>query len=138
MLAIRMRRMGAKKRPFFRVVVTDSRSPRDSRFVEALGHYDPTKRPEHLDIDADRLAHWLKAGARPSDTLRTLVDRLARRPAEVPEPIAPVAKPAPVPVTAAAEPPPAAEAPAESLGVPEEAPSADAAPVETPEEPPAS
>ena len=84
MLAIRMRRMGAKKRPFFRVVVTDSRSPRDSPFVEALGLYDPKANPERLDIDGDRLAHWLKAGARPSDTVRTLVDRLAKRASEVP------------------------------------------------------
>jgi len=87
MLAIRMRRMGAKKRPFFRVVVTDSRSPRDSRFVEALGRYDPKSNPERLDIDSERLAHWLKVGARPSDTVRTLVDRLAKRASEVSEPV---------------------------------------------------
>lgn len=87
MLAIRMRRMGAKNRPFFRVVVTDSRLPRDSRFVEALGLYDPKANPERLDINNDRLAHWLKVGARPSDTVRTLVDRLAKRASEVSEPV---------------------------------------------------
>ena len=87
MLAIRMRRMGAKNRPFFRVVVTDSRLPWDSRFVEALGLYDPKANPERLDINNDRLAHWLKVGARPSDTVRTLVDRLAKRASEVSEPV---------------------------------------------------
>ena len=81
MLAIRMRRAGAKNRPFFRVVVTEGTSARDGRFVEVLGHYDPTTKPETLKLDRERLAHWIKTGARPSDTVRTLVDRL---PAEVP------------------------------------------------------
>ena len=76
MLAIRMRRMGSKKRPYFRVVVIDSRSARDSSFVEVLGHYNPRTKPETLVVDRDRLAHWLKQGARPSDTVRTLVGRL--------------------------------------------------------------
>ena len=76
MLAIRLRRAGSKNRPFFRVVVTETRSARDGRFVEVLGHYNPRTKPEALTIDRDRLAHWLKSGARPSDTVRTLVDRL--------------------------------------------------------------
>jgi small subunit ribosomal protein S16 len=76
MLAIRLRRTGSKKRPFFRVVVTDSRTARDSSFVEVLGHYNPRTNPETLDIKRDRLEHWLKQGARPSDTIRTLVDRM--------------------------------------------------------------
>ena len=76
MLAIRLRRAGSKNRPFFRVVVTESRSARDGRFVEVLGHYNPRTKPETLEIDRERLAHWLKAGAQPSDTVRTLVDRM--------------------------------------------------------------
>jgi small subunit ribosomal protein S16 len=76
MLAIRMRRAGSKGRPFFRVVVTEGRSPRDGRFVEALGHYDPRTNPETLVLNQDRLAHYLKVGAKPSDTLRTLIDRM--------------------------------------------------------------
>ena len=76
MLAIRLRRTGSKKRPYFRVVVTDSRAARDSSFVEVLGSYNPRTRPETLTINRERLEHWLKAGARPSDTIRTLVARL--------------------------------------------------------------
>ena len=76
MLAIRLRRAGSKTRPFFRVVVIEARSARDGRFVENIGHYNPRTTPERLTMDLDRLAHWLKAGARPSDTVRTLVDRL--------------------------------------------------------------
>jgi small subunit ribosomal protein S16 len=77
MLAIRLRRTGSKKRPFFRVVVTDARAARDSSFVEVLGHYNPRTKPETLDIKRERLDHWMKQGARPSDTVRPLV---ARRP----------------------------------------------------------
>jgi small subunit ribosomal protein S16 len=76
MLAIRLRRAGSKNRPFYRVVVTESRSAREGRFVEVLGSYNPRTRPETLNIDRERLAHWLKAGAKASDTVRTLVDRL--------------------------------------------------------------
>lgn len=76
MLAIRLRRTGSKKRPFFRVVVTDSRTARDSSFVEVLGSYNPRTTPETLDINRERLEHWLKSGARPSDTVRTLVARM--------------------------------------------------------------
>lgn len=80
MLAIRMRRMGSKKRPFFRVVVTDSAAPRDGRFVEVLGHYNPRTKPETMEIDRERLSYWLGEGARPSDTVRTLVARLPAPP----------------------------------------------------------
>jgi small subunit ribosomal protein S16 len=76
MLAIRLRRAGSNGRPFYRVVVTESRSARDGRFVEVLGHYNPRTVPETMHVDRERLAHWLNAGARPSDTVRTLVDRL--------------------------------------------------------------
>ena len=65
----------------FRVVVTDSRAARDSSFVEVLGHYNPRTKPETLEINRDRLEHWLKAGAQPSDTVRTLVARMPAAPA---------------------------------------------------------
>jgi small subunit ribosomal protein S16 len=71
-----MRRAGSKNRPFFRVVVTEAKSAREGRFVEVLGHYNPRTKPETLEIDRERLAHWIKAGASPSDTVRTLIDRL--------------------------------------------------------------
>src|SRR5512132_546268 len=80
MLAILLRRTGSKKRPFFRVVVTDSRAARDSSFVEVLGHYNPRTKPETLDIKRERLDHWMKQGARPSDTVRTLVARMPDAP----------------------------------------------------------
>jgi small subunit ribosomal protein S16 len=76
MLVIRLRRAGSTRRPFFRVVVTESKTPREGRFVEVLGHYNPRTQPETLEIDRERLAHWLKTGAVPSDTVRTLVDRM--------------------------------------------------------------
>ncbi len=85
MLAIRLRRAGSKKRPFFRVVVTDSQAARDSSFVEVLGHYNPRTQPETLKVNRERLDHWLKAGAQPSDTVRTLVDRLPAEPVAVAE-----------------------------------------------------
>ena len=75
MLVIRMRKMGSKKRPFFRVVVTDSRTARDSSFVEILGHYNPRMKPAVVKIDRERIDHWLKQGARPSDSVRTLIAR---------------------------------------------------------------
>jgi small subunit ribosomal protein S16 len=75
MVVIRLRRAGSKKRPFFRVVVTDSRAARDSSFVEVLGHYNPRTNPETLKLDRERLDFWVKRGAVASDTVRTLIDR---------------------------------------------------------------
>jgi small subunit ribosomal protein S16 len=89
MLAIRLRRAGSKNRPFFRVVVTERKSARDGRFVEVLGSYNPRTKPESMVIDRERLDHWLKAGARPSDTIRTLVDRMPPAPVPAPVPEAP-------------------------------------------------
>ena len=80
MLAIRLRRTGSKKRPFFRVVVTDSRTARDSSFVEVLGHYNPRTNPEKLELNRERFEHWMKNGAVASDTVRTLVDRMPPAP----------------------------------------------------------
>jgi small subunit ribosomal protein S16 len=81
MLAIRLRRTGSKKRSYFRVVVTDSRTARDSSFVEVLGHYNPRTTPEKLVLNRDRLEHWVKVGAQPSDSVRTLVARMPAEPA---------------------------------------------------------
>ncbi len=81
MLAIRLRRTGSKKRSYFRVVVTDSRAARDSSFVEVLGHYNPRTTPEKLVMNRDRLEHWVKVGAQPSDSIRTLVARMPPAPA---------------------------------------------------------
>ena len=83
-----MRRAGSKNRPFFRIVVTEAKSAREGRFVEVLGHYNPRTKPETVRIDRERLAHWIKAGANPSDTVRTLIDRM---PAEAPAADAPAA-----------------------------------------------
>lgn len=81
MLVIRMRRAGSKNRPFYRIVVTEGAAARDGRFVEVVGHYNPRTKPETLQIDRERLTHWIGAGARPSDTVRTLIDRMPEAPA---------------------------------------------------------
>ena len=75
MVAIRLRRAGSKKRPFFRVVVTDSRAARDSKFVEILGHYNPRTKPALVDVNKERLEYWLGKGAQASDSVRTLIAR---------------------------------------------------------------
>ena len=85
MLAIRLRRAGSKKRPFFRLVVADSRSARDSSFVEILGHYNPRTRPAKVHVDRERVAYWIGKGARPSDTVRTLLKRHVTSVAAAPE-----------------------------------------------------
>ena len=81
MLVIRMRKMGSKKRPFFRVVVTDSRTARDSSFVEIVGHYNPRTKPAKVLIDRERISYWVEKGAQLSDTVRTLMKRHANAPA---------------------------------------------------------
>ena len=73
MVKIRLRRMGAKKRPFYRVVVADARAPRDGRFIEEIGYYDPTKDPAVIKIDEERAMKWIKDGAQPTDTARSLL-----------------------------------------------------------------
>jgi small subunit ribosomal protein S16 len=75
MLAIRLRRTGSTKRPYYRVVVADSRDWRDGRFVEVLGHYDPRRDPAVVKIDSERARFWIEKGARPSDTVRSLLGR---------------------------------------------------------------
>lgn len=76
MVKIRLRRMGTKKRPFFRVVVADSRSPRDGRFIENIGKYHPMNDPSVIEIDEDRAMHWLGQGAQPSDPVRVLLEKV--------------------------------------------------------------
>jgi small subunit ribosomal protein S16 len=75
MLAIRLQRVGAKKNPLYRVAVTERASARDSRVHEILGTYNPQTKPEAMTLDLARYAHWVGAGARPSDSVRTLVQR---------------------------------------------------------------
>ncbi len=70
---IRLNRMGAKKRPFYRLVVADSRAPRDGRFIEILGHYNPIVDPVELVVDKEKAQDWLKKGAQPSDTVKRLL-----------------------------------------------------------------
>jgi len=73
MLSIRMTRMGSKKKPYFRLVVSEGRSALQSSFVENLGTYNPRSKPAQVDINKARVEHWLKQGARPSDSVRTLI-----------------------------------------------------------------
>ena len=72
---IRLRRMGAKKAPFYRVVVADSRFPRDGRFIEEIGYYDPTKEPVVVKIDGEKAKSWIANGAQPTDTVRALLKK---------------------------------------------------------------
>jgi len=73
MLSIRLRRTGSKKRPFFRVVVSEARSKKEGQFIEVLGFYNPRTRPAVVEINKERIQHWIKNGARPSDSVRTLL-----------------------------------------------------------------
>ena len=75
MVKIRLRRMGAKKAPFYRVVVADSSFARDGRFIEEIGYYDPTKNPSVVKIDEEKAKQWLSNGAQPTDTVRELLKK---------------------------------------------------------------
>ena len=70
---IRLRRMGAKKAPFYRIVVADSRYPRDGRFIEEVGYYDPTKEPSVIKVDKEKVEKWISSGAQPTDTVKALL-----------------------------------------------------------------
>ncbi|SET05801.1 SSU ribosomal protein S16P [Anaerobranca californiensis DSM 14826] len=70
---IRLRRMGSKKRPFYRIVVADSRSPRDGRFIEEIGYYNPLTEPAVVKVNVEKAQEWLKKGAQPSDTVKSLL-----------------------------------------------------------------
>src|SRR5215207_9457326 len=107
MLAIRMRRVGSKKRPFFRLVVARSEAARDGSFLEILGSYYPRAKPAKVEVNRERVDYWVSKGARPSDTVRTLIARhlppaapagdvaVAAPAVAAPRPAAPVAEPAP-------------------------------------------
>ena len=73
MVKIRLRRLGKKKAPFYRVVVADSRYPRDGRFIEELGYYDPMKEPVEIKIDGEKAKEWLAKGAQPTETVKSLL-----------------------------------------------------------------
>ena len=75
MVKIRLRRMGAKKAPFYRIVVADSRYPRDGRFIEEVGTYNPVVAPAELKVDVDRAQAWIKTGAQPTETVRDLLKK---------------------------------------------------------------
>ena len=77
MLRIRLTRMGAKKKPFYRVVVTERRQARDGSFVEILGHYNPGQNPPAVVLDMDRVRHWMERGAQPSETVNSLLRKAA-------------------------------------------------------------
>ena len=75
MIKLRLRRMGAKKRPSYRIVAADSRSPRDGRFIEIVGTYDPVTDPATIKLNTERVRHWLSVGAQPTDTVRDIIKR---------------------------------------------------------------
>ncbi|HEU65768.1 MAG TPA: 30S ribosomal protein S16 [Chloroflexi bacterium] len=77
MVKIRLRRMGRRNRPFYRVVVADSRSPRDGKFIDIIGHYDPLTDPATINIDEEKALKWLGCGAQPTDTVRSLFGKLS-------------------------------------------------------------
>ncbi|MGN0455658.1 MAG: 30S ribosomal protein S16 [Acutalibacteraceae bacterium] len=72
---IRLRRMGAKKAPFYRIVVADSRYPRDGRFIEEVGYYNPVKEPIEFKVDGDKVKEWIAKGAQPTDTVKALLKK---------------------------------------------------------------
>ncbi|MBE5767259.1 MAG: 30S ribosomal protein S16 [Clostridiales bacterium] len=75
MVKIRLKRMGMKKKPFYRIVITDSRSPRDGAFIEEIGYYNPLVNPAEIKVDGERAKYWLGVGAQPSDTVRALLKK---------------------------------------------------------------
>jgi len=84
MLSIRLTRMGAKKRPFYRINVTEKRTKRDGSFVEIVGYYDPCRNPAEIKLDRERLNYWLERGAQPSETVRSLIKRTSETPKAAP------------------------------------------------------
>jgi small subunit ribosomal protein S16 len=83
-VSIRLRREGAKKRPYYKVVVADSRSPRDGKFIEIIGTYDPTKAGDNSTLKLERAQYWISKGAQPSDTVRSLIKKTKKRGAAAP------------------------------------------------------
>jgi small subunit ribosomal protein S16 len=88
-VSIRLRREGAKNRPYYKVVVADKRSPRDGKFIEMIGTYDPKKPGDNSTLKLDRIDYWISKGAQPSDTVRSLIKKNKKRPAAAPaQPVA--------------------------------------------------
>ena len=121
---VRLTRVGSKKNPIWRVVVADGRSPRDGRSIETIGHYNPQTQPSRIEIDRERLQHWLDRGAQPSNTVKKLMraentghEMPAR---EVPAPVATPPKPKAEPAAEAAPAEVEAEAPADAEAAAEE------------------
>ena len=85
MVKLRLRRMGAKKRPSYRIVAADSRSPRDGAFIEAVGFYDPITDPATIKVDLERARHWVSVGAQPTDTVRSIFKKAGVYAIETPE-----------------------------------------------------
>lgn len=77
---IRMTRHGSKKRPFYRIVAASTAAPRDGRFIEQLGHYDPTRNPAEVKLDLERISDWIRKGAQPSDTVSRLIKKAGWKP----------------------------------------------------------
>ena len=75
MVKLRLKRIGTKKRPFYRIVAADSRFPRDGRFLETVGTYDPRKNPSEVTLKEDRIRHWLNNGGQPTDTVRSILKK---------------------------------------------------------------
>src|SRR5205823_14837486 len=106
-VAIRLRREGALNRPYFKIVVTDKRSPRDGKFIEMVGTYDPKKAVNNSTLKLDRIEHWISKGAQPSDTVRSLIKKIKNPEAAAKKAAAKAAKkpaPKPAPAPAATEP----------------------------------
>jgi small subunit ribosomal protein S16 len=126
---VRLTRVGSKKNPIWRVVVADGRSPRDGRSIETIGHYNPQTQPSRIEIDRERLQHWLDRGAQPSNTVKKLIRAEntgheypeADAPAPVATPPKPKAEPAAEATPAEAEAPADAEAAAEEVAAEQEA-----------------
>src|SRR6202051_2680227 len=123
-VAIRLRREGALNRPYFKVVVADKRSPRDGKFIEIVGTYDPKKAGQNSTLKLDRIEHWISKGAQPSDTVRSLIKKIKnpeaaakKEAAAAAKKAAIAAKPAPAPAPVETE-PAAAPAPAEATPKP--------------------
>lgn len=135
-VAIRLRREGALNRPYFKVVVADKRSPRDGKFIEIVGTYDPKKRGMNSTLKLDRIEHWISKGARPSDTVRSLIKKNKNPEAAAKKAAAVETKKAAKPKALAnSEPAPASEpappeAPAESAPPAPETPATEAGPEE--------
>ena len=102
-VSIRLRREGALNRPYYKVVVADSRSPRDGKFIEIIGTYDPKKTGHNSTLKMDRIEHWISKGAQPSDTVRSLIKKNRKQASAPVEEAAPVTAPAEVTEAAPAE-----------------------------------